>query len=285
MFENGIEYVVVNRTNGQIITHCIAMSANAVYRHIAQNDDIAVYPMTVSATGEKIGYNIIRGALQAAYSVAKKALDNGGTDTQRQISDNLRIANKKASMKGVLEMGDCYLLDIIHDMHHDAVEYVGHAQLAIIDAIDHGQSIMGQYHSAYLAINAYIASQRTATAREVSTEYLQSVGGDLIPIDRYIAKIISDADGYIPAYSNTIDADLQARLYRALSGAMDTLTPRQKQVAKLSALHYSNRQIAEMLHVKSWGTISDHIKKIQKRTYDHIAVVDAGLIDIFHIKP
>ena len=99
------------------------------------------------------------------------------------------------------------------------------------------------YHAAYLAVNAHIRALRTASAREVSTEYIVDGGGDVVEFGAAIAAIINGGDKWTPVASVRLTRQAAAYYGRALRGALATCTPAQQQrSARLSG--YSQAQIA-----------------------------------------
>ena len=234
-------------------------------------DTIRVYPTTQDSDGNVIVYGLLRGALMVAKKSAEKTLSrDGGTKTQQTIASELISANARAGLTGAEELGAPYLLDIISQLSQDSNDIFSCAYNGMFDALQRGEDITEQYHNGYIEINRYIMAQRSASEKEVSTEYILESGGHLVAINTYIARIVKGGERYTPCNSETMDETTAEKLGAILSNASALLTPRQKTIVELVARGYSQRRIAELLHVKNAMTINQHIANIRKIYADYI---------------
>lgn len=272
-----MNYTVFARKNDG--TDVLMGSVNAIntreaHEKVDKKDGITrrVYPTTTDVNGNIITYNVIRGALQVATTSAKKTVTRtGGTDTQRRIANELISVNIRAGADGAEQYGAEYVLDMISNTSHDSQDIYSCAEEGILTAIHNGADIAEQYHNAYLFINRYIMKQRGATARECSLEYTQESGGDIVPINAYIARIINGGERYTPFNDGIIDTETAERLGAVLSGASALLTPRQKDIVKYIARGYSIADTAERLNIKSKGTVAEHLTRIRSKMLEYIA--------------
>lgn len=235
---------------------------------------VRVYPTTQDENGNIIAYNVLRGALMIAKRSAEKSLARtGGTETQKRIADELTAANAKAGADGAEKLGAAYILDMIARLSADSQDIFGYAYSGILDGINNGAELSEQYHNGYLSINAYIMTQRAATQYELSTEFITANGGELVSLGSYLARLIKSGDRYTPIAEtdiNGMDAETADRLGAALKNAAATLTPRQKDIATLTARGYSQRQVMETLKIKNVATVAEHLAHIRKKYLAYI---------------
>jgi len=152
----------------------------------------------------------------------------------------------------------------------DSMEYYGQAQAALYQAISDGLETDEQYRKAYLSINQYIMSLRTATAKECSTEYIKDNNGDIVSVGNYYGKILKGKAEYIPTETAemTDGIETEKALFQAIKNC--GLTPRQMQIVLLSIKGYSWRQISEKLKIKSNGTIGKHFQYIREKALAYL---------------
>lgn len=271
-----MKYTVFTRKNDgtDVLMGCVnAINTRDAHEKADKKDGITirVYPTTTDVNGNIITYNVVRGALQVATISAKKTVDRtGGTDTQRRIANELVGVNIRAGADGAEQYGAEYVLNMISNTSHDSQDIYSCAEQGILTAIHDGADIVEQYRNAYLYINRHIMKQRGATARECSLEYIQKSGGDIVPINAYIARIINGGERYTPFDNGIIDTETAERLGTVLSGASALLTPRQKDIAKYIGYGYSQRQTAERLNIKSVATVNEHLTRIRKIYLEYI---------------
>lgn len=196
---------------------------------------IRVYPDTATAAG------IARGAVMIARRTALNAIMRQGTPTQHTIERETAAINARIRGAETAER----ILTVVNDYSHDTREFFAIAAAALSAAAANGKPIDEQYHAGYIELNAYIHSQRAATEYEISTEFLQDGGGDLVAINTAIAFIIHGGDKWTPTGGGEMDAATAARLGQAIADAMRTVTPTQRRIAELLARGYSQRQIAD----------------------------------------
>lgn len=201
----------------------------------ADGAKIRVYPDTATAAG------IARGAVMIARRTALNAIMRQGTPTQHTIERETAAINARIRGAETAER----ILTVVNDYSHDTREFFAIAAAALSAAAANGKPIDEQYRVGYVELNAYIHSQRAATEYEISTEFLQDGGGDLVAINTAIASIIRGGDKWTPADGGEMDAATAARLGQAIADAMRIVTPTQRRIAELLARGYSQRQIAD----------------------------------------
>lgn len=271
-----MNYTVLARKNDgtDVLIGCVnAINTKQAHEKVDKKDGITirVYPTTTDVNGNIITYNVVRGALQVATISAKKTVGRtGGTDTQRRIANELVSVNIRAGADGAEQYGAEYVLDMISNTSHDSQDIYSCAEQGILTAIHDGADIVEQYRNAYLCINKHIMKQRGATARECSLEYTRESGGDIVPINSYIARIINGGERYTPFDDGIIDTETAERLGTVLSSASALLTPRQKDIVKYIGCGYSQRRTAERLNIKSVKTVAEHLTSIRKKYLDYI---------------
>jgi len=232
---------------------------------------IRVYPTTQDNDGNVIVYGLLRGALMVAKKSAEKTLSrDGGTKTQQTIASELISANARCGMSNAEKLGVSYVLDTIAKLSQDSNDIFSCAYNGMFDAMQRGADIVEQYHNGYIEINRYIMAQRSASQKEVSTEYILESGGHLVAINTYIARIIKSGDRYTPIDSNTMDSVTADELGNILANASALLTPRQKEIVSLVTRGYSQRKIMELLHIKTVSTINQHLDNIRKIYAEYI---------------
>lgn len=235
---------ILNTNDGEQVIECAYMDATNNYdaRTQAANrypDSVTlrVYPCTDTADG------IACGALMVARRTAVNGvLRTGGNATQMRIERETAAANARC-MNGA---DAARIHVVISDYSADTQDYYAIAAAALSCAAADGLPLEQQYAAAYRELNAEIHRQRTATAYEVSTEFLRDGGGDLVAINTAIASIIRGGDKWTPTDGGEMDAETATRLGKAIANAMRNANPTQKRIAELLARGYSQRRIAEM---------------------------------------
>lgn len=271
-----MNYTVFARKNDgtDVLIGCVnAINTREAHEKVDKKDGITirVYPTTTDINGNIIAYNVVRGALQVSTISAKKTVDRtGGTDTQRRIANELVSVNIRAGADGAEQYGAEYVLNMISNTSPDSQDIYSCAEQGILTAIHDGADITEQYRNAYLYINRHIMKQRGATAQECSLEYTQESGGDIVPINAYIARIINGGERYTPYDDGIIDIETAERLGAVLSGASALLTPRQKDIVKYIGRGYSQRRTAERLNIKSVATVAEHLARTRKIYLEYI---------------
>lgn len=237
---------------------------------------VRVYPTTQDEHGNINAYAVMRGALQVAKKSAEKTLSRtGGTETQQRIANELTGANARAGQPNAEALGATYILDMVARLSADSQDIFSCAYNGILTAINDGADISEQYHNAYLTINAHIMAQRSATEYETSTEFIEESGGHLVAVSSYIARIIKNGERYTPTDAETAD-----KLGAVLSACAVALTPRQKEIAILTARGYSQRQICDKLNIKAVETVNEHLTHIRKK---YLAYITENAPEFLHL--
>lgn len=287
-------HVIIKNINDDSQIQTVVNAYNSKEAHEKANalksnatDVIRVYAILTHDNGDINTYALYRASIQVATISAKKAMCNGGTDTQRTIYNSLSVCNYKAGINTENNGGTDYLLELISRMDHDSQEYVSCAYEGLLTGLCDKLSIDDCYHNAYIYINKYIMSQRSATMHEISTEYITDNDGELIAINNYVAKIINGGDRYIPCDSGIMDSETAELLGSVLREAIAILNARQKQIVKYIALGYSQRAVAEKMKYKDVSSVAQHLQAIRKKVFDYIennASEFLSLIDEMSVK-
>ncbi len=272
-----MKYVVsITATDGKMHLETID-GRNPVEAHQLANQyatsgaTIRVYPDTTTAAG------LARGAVQVAGRTAKNAVQHGGTDTQWKIWQEMRCI--VARIDGAEEAER--IMEVMADYSADTQDFVMQAMQGLVEAREGGQPIDAQYHAAYLSPNRLVHSQKAASASEVSIEYIRDGGGDLVAYTTAIARIISGSSKWTPTDGEGMDAATAARLGKALHEAIATLQPVQRDIIKLLAAGYSQRQVAAKLE-RGLSTVARHIALIRAKVADYIAQNAPDFADKIH---
>lgn len=198
-------------------------------------DLIRAYPATDTALG------LARGALMIARRTAINATTHGGTETQQRIEREFAAVNARCISATSAER----IYSVIKDYSADTQDMHSEAVAALHTASGQGLPIDQQYKAAYKALNAMLHAQKAATVKELSTQYVQDMGGDLVAISRVIVCILRGGDSYTPCATAEMDANTRRRFYFALTDAAKTLNPTQADILKRLALGQSQRQTAD----------------------------------------
>lgn len=156
-----------------------------------------------------------------------------------------------------------YVVSKVQSLSSDCAELVSVAMERLLSEYDESRGThYDMIHSAYLAINHYLKNERQSFIRELSIEYVQDCGGDLIAVNDAMHAIIFDGMPLTATVSNNMDSATSKRLGETLVRAMRELTKPQRQIAFLLGKGYSSVQIAERMK-RNQSTIADHIAKIR----------------------
>lgn len=276
--------IIITTADGKQTTHTTtAQDARTAHEHgaaIAQDAtaSIRVYPTTQDEHGEPIDAGIVRGALMVARRTAANAVRRtGGNETQCRIDKELTAANARCHGAETAER----IVSVIASYSADTQDFFGYAAQGITDGIAAGLDIAEQYHSAFIALNKFVHSQRSASEHELSTEYIIDGGGDIVAINTAISAIVRGGDKWTPTDGAGMDAETAARLGAALSAALRLVTPTQRHIAELTARGYSQRQIAEKTG-RGVTTIERNLANVRAKVAEYIrenAPEFAGMID------
>lgn len=221
---------------------------------------ITVAPDTTDTAG------LMMGALMVARVTARNAiLRTGGNDTQRAIDADLRAANARLSDAVAPER----IIDVIASTGHDAQDFYSICQLALLNGQAAGLDTDAQYREAYRALNTAVHAMQTAHATEVCTEYIRDNGGDIISLNRAIARIMRGGDRWTDADGGIMPNADALLLGDVLHDALQACKPVQQGIARLLAVGYSQRQIATRMG-RGVATIARNVADMRKTVSDHI---------------
>lgn len=226
---------------------------------------VRVAPATLDTDGKPYAPGMIRAALQVARKVLTRACEHGGTDTQRTALQELDRVNATAVRYDTAlhswEASAPAVVGALAAVGHDAQDMYAAAMAGIVGGYtfpkgahkgerlggvsDNGSSPREHIRAAYLTANASMHAQRSATVRELSTDYVREQGGDLVAIGTAIARIITADERWTlsdvaPETRVTIEA-IREHLPRALA----LCRPVQRDIAALLARGCSVAQIAD----------------------------------------
>lgn len=283
-------YAVNETENSRIFTHAVTIDAKtiadahkAAAERLPHAEQIAVYTDTAAAYGIMLaavsvaakcalravtGYGGGKDAPKDAKAARKaedkaqhKAEQGGGTSTQWRLANELQSARAMIDANDETTAGEKYAAAVVERLSADAQDLVSAAYAAIIecDSTDAHE----KHRAAYKAVNAAIHAEHKRHEKEVQTEYIQDGGGDLIAINRYIARIINGGERFTPTDGGEMDSETAGRLGDALTAALRTLSNRQRTIAAYIARGYSYVDIAAKVHVASVATIAEHIRKMR----------------------
>lgn len=232
---------------------------------------INVYPDTNDVDG------VVYGALFVARRTAANAIIRGGNDTQRRIDAEFRAINARCVG------GDASrVMRVIRDYSHDTQDMFDAACLGVCDAhIRNAGNIIEQYHAAFLEMNCYVKSTKTAANNELSIEYIVSGGGEIVSISTAISTIIYGGDSWTPAACGEMDVEAAARLGNVLHNAMDNCAGRQREIAEMLAIGYGNADIARKLGINP-TTVLRHIAMMRRTVYQYINDTAPEFLTLIH---
>ena len=292
--------IIITNTDGEHVnTNTInfnADSAQQAHEHAASIANgaarVRVYPTLTDDNGGMLDVGIMRGALMVARRTALNSVMRGGGKVTADI-DGTQAAKAKAAaaaariaanihggvinrlftMLGELNSANARcngattaarIDGVINEYSQDTREFFAIAAAGLIDGIrEHGADIVECYHTAYLTLNRYIASERAATERELSTEYIIDGGGDIVAFNDAIASIIRGGEKWTAADGGGMDKATAARLGDAIAAAAAALNPTQKRITILLGRGYSQAQIASITNRKP-STINANVSIIRE---------------------
>ncbi len=220
---------------------------------------IRVYPSTATAAG------IMRGAVMVGRRTAINAIKRQGTPTQHRIEREFAAINARLVGAETPER----VAAVVADYSADTQDFYGIALVGLVEGRAAGLDISSQYHGAFLRLNAYIQTQRAATDKEVSTEYIIDGGGDVVAYNGAIAQILRGGEKWTPTDGGTMDAATAARLGAVIADAMRTVSPTQRRIAELLARGYSQRQIANITG-RETATVNRNIAIMRGKIAEYI---------------
>lgn len=226
---------------------------------------VRVAPATLNTDGKPYAPGMIRAALQVARKVLARACEHGGTDTQRTALQELDRVNATAVRYDTAlyswEASAPAVLGALAAVGHDAQDMYAAAMAGIVGGYtfpkgahkgerlggvsDNGSSPREHIRAAYLTANASMNAQRSATVRELSTDYVREQGGDLVAIGTAIARIITADERWtlsdVAPEARVAIETIREHLPRALA----LCRPVQREIAALLARGCSVAQIAD----------------------------------------
>lgn len=238
--------IVTNEEGNKGCCDVDAIDARAAHAMIddlpcATTGTVRVYPCTLDTNGYINEDGVMFGALMVARRTAANALRRtGGSETQRRIDRELSAIAARCKGMSAIRMAE-----ILSEYSSDTQDFVDIAATGLIDAIDVTSNIEEQYHAAFLALNKHVHRERAATEYELSTEFICDGGGDIVSINAAISSIIRGGEKWIPSSGSNMDAATAARLGNAIHKALMGVRPAQRDIARMLAQGYSQRQIAE----------------------------------------
>lgn len=253
-----------------------ARTAHTIARQANPNaDKIQVKPDTSDTIGLMVG------ALMVARITASNAiLRTGGNATQVTIDRDLRIA--QARLSGVTSA--VRVVDVISGAGQDAQDFYSICQLALLNAQASGLDMAAQYDSAYKTLNTAVHAMQTAHAYEVRTEWLTDNGGNLVALNDAIACIIRGGDKWTPCAGGDLSEADAIALGDAIRDALQPLNRTLRNIARLLAIGYSQRQIATRMGT-SVATVSRNVARLRKAMSDHIRMHVPQFADLLPADP
>lgn len=266
-----MKYAVITKTadgEANIVKYIDALNAKTVFASLnengAEDEKTLVIPCTVDKNGNADAYGIFKCAVQVATKASKRMLDFAPTDTQRRIANELSVINAKIGASAEAEnFGASYVLTLLSQASADTQDFADIAINSVTDSVSKKMSLYGQYHNAFLAINAENSKLKTRRIKEVSTEYITDNDGQIVALSSQIARILRADEKYTPSASSELSADSVEKIGNAFKAFAPTLTERQKTIFSLTARGYSQRQIQEKLKFKSINAVENHLCKIR----------------------
>lgn len=244
--------------------------------------------MTAAANGEKYRvYPMCRAllALSIATATAKNAVMRQGTETQIMIDRDCRILSgmTAAAMAARPEMTNrdvtVYILERLPLFGHDTQDFFSFAMDGIERATAAGKGIATATAAGYSVLNSYIYSLKTATEKEMSTEYLIDGGGDIVALSTAISCIIRGGDKWTAANGGGMTAAQAESLGQAISEAAAQLQPVHREIAVLLGKGYSQRQIAAKTG-RELATVNRNIAIIRGKMAEYIAANYPEFVDL-----
>jgi len=228
----------------------IAIEANDVVR--------AVSSRLVEQVQQEWRWDIYKSVRRQCISNYKKTL---GTSTQ--VVNEVDFDELAKDEQRVAEV----LLDTSY-LNDDAQDLLSVARCAIAMAIADGKNSQAQRSAAFTAVNAYIDQMRAVQVSTVPLDYyVETEDGEVVNVRKDINRLFTEAFAYSPNMQEVDKQGKRARLRAAVKLAIANLTSTRRDIAKLLALGYSQRGIAEKMG-RSVSTINGHIAVIRQTITD-----------------
>lgn len=273
-------YTIIITAEGDAVAYTLwTDSAKAAHEHAEQTAAVRgmtaavvrVYYSIVDADGELCPYGMERAALYVAKKTIQNATKRGGRENEYIMERELCAATARAAMRD----DDTSINEIVAEYGQDTRDMYSAAMVGLAEgyATKNGESYRGilnggntesAYHAAFLALNGYVQSLRTASAAECSTEYIMDGHGDLISIGTAMARLLRQGDKYAPVDGGNMDAETAAKLGARLSAVFGTLSPVQADIVRRLSRGMSMSDIARQTG-RNKSTISRNVAIIRAR--------------------
>lgn len=273
-------FFIIERENGEQ-EHGAIVAANTAAAHLEMMD---------KSHGEK--YRLFPAnkallSLSIATATAKNAVMRQGTETQFTIDRECRqlSAMTAAAMLARPDMRGAdvtaYIMERLPLFGHDMQDFFGYAMQGVQAAAARGYDVRAAAACGYKALNRYIHGLNTASARELSTEYITSGGGDIVAYSSAIACIIHGGEKWTAAGGGDITPEQAAALGAAIAAAAAVLSPTQRHIMELLGRGYSMRQIATKTG-RAVSTVAQNTAIIRAKLAEHITANAPQFADMIH---
>ena len=195
---------------------------------------------------------------KVAISVVKKVCLKyapNNTQTMQLYNDSRHPNTQNADVKDLRQVAIYSILEQLHQQKDTPPQQIDYTTI---------------FKNTFSAINKYLYHLRginlSCRPFDYSIEQIQENGLDiLINVKKGINQIVKDSSiTNINDYTNDNDTNDTNKKRQLVIDILKTLTPTQKQVAKLLALGYNHTQIANKLK-RTRQTILEHIKLIKNK--------------------
>ena len=244
-------YTATTTLNGKPNAVGIAIEANDVVR--------AVSSRLVEQVQQDWRWDIYKGVRRGSIKNYKEHLGNSP-----QVVNEVDFDGLSRDEQIVAEQ----LLDTSY-LPDDAQDLVSVARCAIAQAIAQGKNSQGIRSAAFTAVNAYIDQWRAIVDSTTPLDYfVETEDGEVVNIRKDINKLFTEQFAYSQENMQEVAKQgKRARLRTAVKLAIANLTSTRRDIAKLLALGYSQRGIAEKMG-RNVATVNGHIAVIRQTIVD-----------------
>lgn len=276
-----IKYIILGYNDGEHVGTKRVKALNVQDAHekaakfIENHDRVAVYPDFMNG-GKFDEYTAYIAAFQMVKAVFTSIVKNGKpverihTETQRTIARECRVMCARLGMEEVQKEGMAYILGKFDDFSQDTKDMIQTAVDSLFEGSLEGLEYDELYRYAYKALNAYIYGERKREERNISMQEIETAGGEIVAVNKYVARILKGGERYTPTDCGDLDSETADKLGQTLAEASKHLTERQKEILRLTYFGYSVRQIADKLDIKSLDTLHRHRTTYRKVYADYI---------------
>lgn len=270
-----IKYVLLGYNDGEHTSTKRVKALNVQNAHekavkfVEKHEKVAVYPDFLNG-GKFDEYTAYIAAFQMVKSVFTSIVKNGKpverihTETQRIISRECRVMCVRLGLEEVQKEGISYIFRKFDEFSQDTKDMVQTAVDSLFEGSIEGLEYDELYRNTYKALNAYVYGERKHAD---TCEYMAQIeidGGAVVPVNKYVAKILKGGERYTPIDSGELDSETADKLGQTLAEASKHLTERQKEILRLTYFGYSEKQICDKLNIKSSETLYGHKTKYRK---------------------